>query len=153
MPLTDTACRNAKCPGDRAFRRVSDAGGLYLEVTRTGSKLWRWKYRYLGKEKRLALVFIACARHLVIPARYVSGYLCSQAKSGSHVAWHVWVEAWVENRWSSFDLARNAPIGEGHVRLAVGADHLDACPIRGVRVGGGAETMTIRAELLAPAPQ
>jgi len=30
MPLTDTACRNAKCPGDRAFRRMSDAGGLYL---------------------------------------------------------------------------------------------------------------------------
>ena len=106
-----------------------------------------------GAGPDLAHVFIACARHLAIPARYVSGYLCSQAKSGSHVASHVWVEAWVENRWSSFDLARNAPIGEGHVKLAVGADYLDACPIRGVRVGGGAETMTIRAELLAPAPQ
>ena len=58
-----------------------------------------------------------------------------------------------EDRWSSFDLARNAPIGEGHVKLAVGADYLDACPIRGVRIGGGAETMTSRAELLAPAPQ
>jgi hypothetical protein len=55
MPLTDAACRNAKCPEGRAFRRVSDAGGLYLEVTRSASKLWRWKYRYLGKEKRLAL--------------------------------------------------------------------------------------------------
>ena len=106
-----------------------------------------------GAGPDLAHVFIACARRLAIPARYVSGYLCSQAKSGSHVASHVWVEAWVENRWSSFDLARNAPIGEGHVKLAVGADYLDACPIRGVRVGGGAETMTIRAELLAPAPQ
>lgn len=61
MPLTDTACRNAKCPDDRAYVRLSDAGGLYLEVTRpgtknpAGSKLWRWKYRHLGKEKRLAL--------------------------------------------------------------------------------------------------
>ena len=106
-----------------------------------------------GAGPDLAHVFIACARHLAIPARYVSGYLCSLAKSGPQVAGHAWVEAWVENRWSSFDLARNAPIGEGHVKVAVGADYLDACPIRGVRIGGGAETMTSRAELLASAPQ
>jgi hypothetical protein len=55
MPLTDTACRNAKCSEDKARERYSDAGGLYLEVTATGSKLWRWKYRYGGKEKRLAI--------------------------------------------------------------------------------------------------
>jgi integrase len=55
MPLTDTECRNAKCPEGRACKRFADAGGLYLEVTAAGSKLWRWKYRYAGKEKRLAL--------------------------------------------------------------------------------------------------
>lgn len=103
-----------------------------------------------GAGPDLTHVFIACARHLGIPARYVSGYLCTREKSGAHVATHSWVEAWVEERWSSFDLARNAPIGEGHVKVAVGADYLDACPIRGVRIGGGAETMTSRAELLEP---
>jgi transglutaminase-like putative cysteine protease len=106
-----------------------------------------------GAGPDLAHVFIACARRLGIPARYVSGYLCTRENSGARVASHAWVEAWVEDRWSSFDLARNAPIGEGHVKLAVGADYLDACPIRGVRIGGGAETMTSRAELLSPAPQ
>jgi integrase len=55
MPLTDPACKNAKCPEGRAFQRFSDAGGLYLEVTKTGAKLWRWKYRFTGKEKRLAI--------------------------------------------------------------------------------------------------
>jgi integrase len=55
MPLTDPACRNAACPGGRAFKRFTDSGNLYLEVSRTGAKLWRWKYRYAGKEKRLAL--------------------------------------------------------------------------------------------------
>ncbi len=55
MPLTDAACRNATCAEGRAFQRFADSGGLYLEVTRTGSKLWRWKYRHAGKEKRLAL--------------------------------------------------------------------------------------------------
>ena len=54
MPLTDTACKNAKAPDGRAFVRLADAFGLYLEVTATGSKLWRWKYRHAGKEKRLA---------------------------------------------------------------------------------------------------
>jgi len=55
LPLTDSACRNAKCPEGRLCQRYADAGGLYLEVTTTGAKLWRWKYRYAGKEKRLAL--------------------------------------------------------------------------------------------------
>jgi hypothetical protein len=34
---------------------LADGGGLYLEVTATGSKLWRWKCRHAGKEMRLAL--------------------------------------------------------------------------------------------------
>jgi integrase len=53
MPLTDTAIRNAK---PRAtYARLFDGGGLYLEVSPAGGKLWRLKYRFGGKEKRLAL--------------------------------------------------------------------------------------------------
>lgn len=55
MPLTDPACKNATCPPGKARERYSDSGGLYLEVTTAGTKLWRWKYRFAGKEKRLAL--------------------------------------------------------------------------------------------------
>lgn len=55
MALTDTTCKNAKCPPDKARLRLADSGGLYLEVVPTGGKLWRWKYRYGGKEKGLAL--------------------------------------------------------------------------------------------------
>ena len=55
MPLTDAACKNAKCPDGRAYQRHSDAGGLYLEATQSGAKLWRWKFRFAAKEKRLAL--------------------------------------------------------------------------------------------------
>ncbi len=55
MPLTDTACKNAKCPEGKARERYADSGGLYLEVQPTGAKHWRWKYRYAGKEKRLAI--------------------------------------------------------------------------------------------------
>ncbi|MCI0148038.1 integrase arm-type DNA-binding domain-containing protein [Paraburkholderia sediminicola] len=52
MPLTDVAIRNARPTGKT--HRMWDAGGLYLEVTAGGSKLWRWKYRFDGKEKRLS---------------------------------------------------------------------------------------------------
>ena len=54
MSLSDLQCRQARCPDGRRYVRLTDAGGLYLEVTATGSKLWRWKYRIGGKEKRLA---------------------------------------------------------------------------------------------------
>jgi transglutaminase-like putative cysteine protease len=83
-------------------------------------------------------VFIACCRRLGVPARYVSGYLYSE---GAQVASHAWAEAWTMDRWRSFDVANGRPAGEHHIKLAIGADYLDACPIRGTRIGGGGETM------------
>lgn len=51
--LTDPACRNAK-PKNKSYR-LADERGMYLEVMPNGSKYWRMKYRYGGKEKRLAI--------------------------------------------------------------------------------------------------
>lgn len=51
--LTDKEIQNAK-PKNKPYR-LADGGGLYLEVTPTGSKLWRWKFRIAAKEKRLAI--------------------------------------------------------------------------------------------------
>ena len=53
MPLTDTAIRTAK--PDTKPTRLFDGGGLYVEISPAGGKLWRLKYRFDGKEKRLAL--------------------------------------------------------------------------------------------------
>lgn len=53
--LTDAACKNASCPEDRARVRLTDASGLYLEVSPNGAKRWFWKYRFGGKERRIAL--------------------------------------------------------------------------------------------------
>jgi len=52
MPLTDIKIRSAK-PQHKTYK-LFDSGGLYLEVTTAGRKYWRWKYRFGGKEKRLA---------------------------------------------------------------------------------------------------
>ena len=53
MALSDITVKKAK-PHEKAMR-LFDGGGLYLEVSPAGGKLWRWKYRYGGKEKRLSL--------------------------------------------------------------------------------------------------
>jgi integrase len=53
MPLTDTTLRNLK-PSHKT-RKVSDSKGLYIEITPSGGKWWRLKYRIGGKEKRLSL--------------------------------------------------------------------------------------------------
>ncbi|MBL8312309.1 MAG: integrase arm-type DNA-binding domain-containing protein [Rubrivivax sp.] len=53
--LTDPACKNATCPADLKRSRLSDGGGLYLEVSPAGSKRWFWKFYPDGKESRLAL--------------------------------------------------------------------------------------------------
>ncbi|MBA4381645.1 MAG: integrase [Sideroxydans sp.] len=53
MKLTEVAVRKVK-PEAKPFK-MADGGGMYLEVMPNGSKYWRLKYRFAGKEKRLAL--------------------------------------------------------------------------------------------------
>lgn len=84
-------------------------------------------------------VFITCARYLGIPARYVSGYLSTS--DNDQVESHAWVEVWISNRWISFDVSNGCQAGGGHLKLAIGLDYADACPVRGVRLGGGDEEL------------
>jgi transglutaminase-like putative cysteine protease len=100
-----------------------------------------------------AHVFIACCRSAGIPARYVSGYLCSVDDTGS--ATHAWADAWLEDRqgWLSIDVTHGEPMGPKHCRLAVGRDYLDAAPVRGVRRGGGHEVMEVSVAAQGPLDQ
>jgi integrase len=53
--LTDADCRNALCKPEKKQEKLYDSGGLFLEVSPTGSRRWFLKYRIDGKEKKLAL--------------------------------------------------------------------------------------------------
>ena len=53
--LTDADCRNAACPPEKTRTRLTDANGLFLEVSPAGSKRWWWKFYPDGKESRLML--------------------------------------------------------------------------------------------------
>lgn len=94
--------------------------------------------------------FLACARSLGVPARYVSGYLYSD--SSEHLASHAWAEAWIDDAWYSFDVTNQLAIPERHLKLAVGLDYLDACPVRGMRRGGGCEQMHAKVVVSPAAP-
>lgn len=91
----------------------------------------------------LAHVFIAAARTLGIPARYVSGHLL-RADGAGQVASHAWAEADVPGLgWVGFDPTNGVCPTESYVRVAIGLDYLDAAPVRGARDGGGMETMVV----------
>lgn len=90
-----------------------------------------------------AHIFISACQSLGIPARYVSGYLLTD--ESSHVASHAWAEAWVDGAWQGFDISNRCRPHSHHLKLAVGFDYMDACPVRGVRRGGSGETLDARA--------
>lgn len=96
-----------------------------------------------------AHVFIACCRALDLPARYVSGYI--HPGDTDHAASHAWADVWLEGMgWVSFDVTNANFAASEHCRLAVGRDYLDACPVRGVRHGGGVEAMEVNVRIAHP---
>jgi transglutaminase-like putative cysteine protease len=95
-----------------------------------------------------AHLFIAAARQLGVPARYVSGYLGRGEGPQQTTASHAWVEALVPDLgWVSFDCANGISATEAYVRVAVGLDYADAGPVRGVRTGGGEEALDVKVQL------
>ncbi len=53
MPLTELAIRNFK--SQKKLYQKTDGGGLAIEITPAGGKLWRWRYYFQGKQQVLAL--------------------------------------------------------------------------------------------------
>jgi len=95
-----------------------------------------------------AHVFIAACRSHGVPARYVSGYF--YAEDAPVLASHAWADVCIdmaERRWLSVDITHGCLMDERHVRLAVGPDYAACLPIRGVRSGGGKESMRVRVEI------
>jgi transglutaminase-like putative cysteine protease len=111
------------------------------QVTTTAAEAFALKR---GVCQDLTHIFIASARCLGIPARYVSGYLYRADGVVEQEAGHAWAEAKVSNLgWVGFDAANGISVSDAHVRVAVGLDYLGAAPVRGSRTGGGSEDLTV----------
>jgi len=88
-------------------------------------------------------IFVAAARRLGVPARYVTGYLHIATEEPA-VAHHAWAEAWVEELgWVGFDASNRICPTQHYVRLACGFDAPSAAPIVGVRRGGSGERLDV----------
>ena len=84
-----------------------------------------------------AQIFIAAARILGIPARYVTGYLLAEGGVALHET-HAWVEALVPDLgWVGFDPSNRVCVTERYLRLASGLDANAAAPIRGSVTAAG----------------
>jgi len=92
----------------------------------------------------LTHIFIAAARGLGVPARYVGGHFYRVDGVTAQEAGHAWAEIYVENLgWVGFDATNGISTTDAHVRVAVGLDYLGAAPVRGTRFGGGGETLKV----------
>ena len=81
---------------------------------------------------------------LDIPARYVGGYFRRADTSAEADTGHAWAEAYVPDLgWVGFDPSNGCCPTDAHVRVAIGLDSLGAAPVRGTRLGVGAETLAV----------
>ena len=88
-------------------------------------------------------VFLAAARALGYPARYVSGYLMMNDRI-SQDAGHAWAEAYIDALgWVGFDISNGISPDTRYVRVACGLDYGEAAPISGLRYGATGESMDV----------
>ena len=95
-----------------------------------------------------AHIFIAVARALGIPARYVSGHLFRRDAQGAQPATHAWAEAHVPDLgWVAFDPTHGISTDDAYVRVAAGLDYRDAAPFSGTVQGGGEQALEVRVDV------
>jgi transglutaminase-like putative cysteine protease len=106
--------------------------------------------RKQGVCQDFAHIFIACARVVDVPARYVSGYYRRSDGADDQTAGHAWAEAFVEDLgWVGFDPAHGVSPDENYVRVAAALDYLGAAPVRGAHCGGSGESMEVNLHITA----
>ena len=94
-----------------------------------------------------AHAFIAVARLLGFPARYVSGYLMLNG-SVDQDATHAWAETHVDGvGWIGFDISNGHSPDQRYVRVATGLDYREAAPVKGMRIGGDGESLSVSVQV------
>jgi transglutaminase-like putative cysteine protease len=124
-------------------REIHDEVAFDTDPTHVGTTAAESFKLRRGVCQDMAHIFIAAARQLGVPARYIGGHLC-RTDTIAQQAGHAWAEAYVEGLgWVGFDPANRISTTDAYVRVAAGLDYLGAAPIRGTRLGGQGETMTV----------
>lgn len=102
-----------------------------------------------------AHLMIGCLRSRGLAARYVSGYILTMPPPGQprligSDASHAWVAVYcpaadgAPGEWIDFDPTNNCVVDRDHITLGWGRDFGDVTPIRGVTLGGGEQSLSVR---------
>jgi transglutaminase-like putative cysteine protease len=92
----------------------------------------------------LTHIFIAAARLIGVPARYIGGHFYRADGIAAQEAGHAWAEAYIDKLgWVGFDPANGICVTDAYVRVAMGLDYLGAAPVRGQRFGGSGEILQV----------
>ena len=145
----DGAHRRAAAAADGAAPAEASAGQSQAQASGAGqdqaqgSSAAESEARDSGSVRIRPRLFIAAARLLGFPARYVSGYLLVDGVA-EKAASHAWAEAHVDRLgWVGFDVANLMSPDENYVRVATGRDHRDAMPVSGIRLGQAEERLAV----------
>jgi len=124
---------------------INDRIEFVANVTEPGTSAIEAFSQSRGVCQDFSHIFISAARHIGIPARYVSGYLFHKKKLDGQDAGHAWAEALIDGLgWVAFDPANGISATDAYARVAVGLDCLSAAPVRGTRYGGSDEALSVR---------
>ncbi len=102
----------------------------------------------LGVCQDQAHVMVAICRSLGLPARYISGYF--YAADEPDLASHAWVDVCLNPQrrtWLSVDVTHACTTDVRHVRVATGLDYSTCAPVKGLRRGGGTETLSVQIQI------
>jgi transglutaminase-like putative cysteine protease len=96
---------------------------------------------------------IACIRSVGLPARYVSGYIETEAPQGKEKlfgvdASHAWFSIYIPNSgWIDFDPTNNILPGQQHITIGWGRDYSDITPLKGVILSSGKHKLTVSVDV------
>jgi len=140
LPAPDHLVALAAAVSDRVRYRTGST-----DVETTAAEAFDWER---GVCQDQAHVMVAVCRSLGLPARYVSGYF--YAANEPELASHAWADVCLDPaqpRWISLDVTHRCPIDQRHIRLAAGTDYNVCPPVRGLRRGGGVESMEVQIQI------
>jgi transglutaminase-like putative cysteine protease len=127
---------------DRLYAEVADQGGG--DAAAAAANAAEAFARKRAAPRELSHIFIGAAHCLAIPARYVGGYIHRADTIAEAGTAHAWAEAFVPDLgWVAFDPSNGYCPTDRHVRIAAGLDALGAAPVRGTRLGAGAESLAV----------
>lgn len=115
-------------------------------VNTTIDEVWDLK---AGVCQDFAHVLIHILKMANIPAKYVSGYICSNENGLIGLgATHAWVEAYIPNYgWLGLDPTNNCIVSDKHVKIATGRNYFDCAPVDGIYRGTATNKLNVEVEV------